>query len=35
MTYFLDLSHFLIGETEINLRKVAEKRQSERTEKSE
>ena len=35
MAYFLDLSHFFMAKTEINLRKVAEKRQSERTEKSE
>ena len=33
MTYFLDLSHFLMAKTEISLRKVTGKRQSERTEK--
>ena len=35
MAYFLDLSHFLMAKTEISLRKVTGKRQSERTEKSE
>ena len=35
MAYFLDLSHFLMAKTEINLRKVTGKRQRGRTEKSE
>ena len=34
MAYFLDLSHFLMAKTEINLRKVKGKGESERAEKT-